>query len=82
VKDHALWDGDVCNVQVIETTPTSIQVRLLISARDSGAAWDLRCHLREKIIEWLAAHHPRALPHTRLYLDPEQRLPAAASRER
>lgn len=64
-KDHPDWDGEVCGMQVVETTPTAIQVRVLISAQDSGRAWNLRCFLREALIGWLAEHHPEALPRTR-----------------
>ena len=70
VADRAEWDGDVCGVQVIDTTPAVVQVRLLISARDSGSAWDLRCALREHIVTWLAGEYPESLPRTRAYLEP------------
>lgn len=75
VKGHPEWDGDVCGVQVIDTTASALQVRLLISASDSGKAWNLRCDLREGIVRWLAAQHPEALPRMRAYLEPEAAPP-------
>ncbi|NZA25785.1 mechanosensitive ion channel family protein [Luteimonas sp. SJ-92] len=59
------WDGRVCVAQVTETAETTIQVRLLVSARDSGSLFDLRCAVREGMIDFLAAHHPQALPRLR-----------------
>lgn len=71
VKDHPDWDGEVCGVQVVDTTPREVVVRVLISAGDSGRAWNLRCFLREALIDWLAASHPEALPHSRAMLEGE-----------
>lgn len=69
VKDHPDWDGEVCGVQVTETSERAMQVRVLISAGDSGKAWNLRCFLREKLIAWLGEHHPAALPRLRAELE-------------
>ncbi|WP_370326204.1 mechanosensitive ion channel family protein [Euzebya sp.] len=60
------WDGDVAALQVIDTTPTTIQVRATVTAQDSIRAWNLRCKLREELTAWLAATHPESLPTTRL----------------
>ncbi len=70
VSEHPDWDGEVCGVQVVDATPKVVQVRLLVSAQDSGSAWNLRCALREHIVAWLAEHHPEALPRTRAFLEP------------
>lgn len=70
VKDHPDWDGEVCGVQVIDTTSSALQVRVLISAEDSGRAWNLRCDLRERLVGWLVEHHPEALPRVRANLEP------------
>ena len=59
------WDGRVCVAQVTETGEHVVQVRLLVSARDSGDLFDLRCAVREGMIDYLAAHHPQALPRMR-----------------
>jgi hypothetical protein len=41
-------------------------VRLLVSARSSGDLFDLRCAVRERMLAFLAAHHPEALPLLRI----------------
>jgi small-conductance mechanosensitive channel len=62
------WDGRVCVAQVTETAETTVQVRLLVSARNSGELFDLRCAVRERMIEYLERAHPEALPRQRIDL--------------
>jgi hypothetical protein len=38
---------------------------VLVSAANAAAAWDLRCEMREKLIEFLRAEHPESLPRSR-----------------
>jgi small-conductance mechanosensitive channel len=64
-NDDPRWDGRVCVAQVTETTERTIEVRLLVSARNSGDLFDLRCALRERMLEFLNARHPQALPRLR-----------------
>lgn len=66
LKTTNLWDGKVWNLQVTDTTEHSLQLRVLMSAANSSAAWDLRCLVREKLIAYLQAHYPRSLPRTRV----------------
>jgi small-conductance mechanosensitive channel len=81
-KDAPLWDGRVCVTQVTETTETTLQVRLLVSARNSGDAFDLRCLVRERMLDFLAREHPQALPRLRAQVEdpgdmPRRRVAAA-----
>ena len=69
VKCTPLWDGKVVVLHVVDTLPTTIQLRALVSARNSGEAWDLRCYVREKMIEFLQQSHPHALPRQRVDLE-------------
>jgi len=47
---NPLWDGKVKVVQVTNTTERTVEIRALVSAVDSGTAWDLRVHVREKLL--------------------------------
>ncbi|MDW7603087.1 mechanosensitive ion channel family protein [Stenotrophomonas maltophilia] len=67
-RGEALWDGRVCVTQVTETSERAIQVRLLVSARSSGDAFDLRCLVRERMLDFLAREHPQSLPQLRARL--------------
>lgn len=66
VRESKLWDGKVVNLQVVEATDKALQLRALMSARNSSDAWDLRCEVREKVIEFLQQKMPEALPRYRL----------------
>lgn len=59
------WDARVGTLQVTDTTERTIEVRALMSATDSGAMFELRCEVRERMVGWLRAHHPEALPRIR-----------------
>lgn len=60
------WDKRVCVVQVTDTKQREIEVRLLVSAANSGDLWDLRCAVREGVLTFLQREHPEALPTTRV----------------
>lgn len=59
------WDKRFWNLQVTDTTERAMQVRVLATAADSGKAWNLRCEIREKIIEMLQRKYPQSLPKIR-----------------
>jgi small-conductance mechanosensitive channel len=64
-KDAPEWDGRVCLVQVTDTSERAMQLRVLVSAADSGKAWDLRCRVREALIAWMQRAYPQHLPRLR-----------------
>jgi small-conductance mechanosensitive channel len=66
-----LWNSEVFAVQVTDTQPTCIVVRILVSARDSPSAFDLRCHMREQLIAFIRDEYPQSLPQTRLMMAEE-----------
>jgi small-conductance mechanosensitive channel len=65
VHDTPLWDGKVVVLQVTEAPSTMVELRALVSARTAGQAFDLRCFVRERLIAFLQAEHPEALPRQR-----------------
>jgi small-conductance mechanosensitive channel len=56
------WDRRAWGLVVIDTTPTTIQVRALVTAKDADDIFNLRCIVREQLIDWLRCEHPYALP--------------------
>ena len=62
------WDGKVCGLQVTNATEHTMELRAIVSAADSSAAWDLRCEVREKLIEFIQRKYPDALPKMRAEL--------------
>ncbi|MFS0715722.1 mechanosensitive ion channel domain-containing protein [Arthrobacter sp. 1P04PC] len=67
-----LWDQRVGILQITDATAGYVRVRILVSAADSAALFDLRCLIREELVLFLQEKHPTALPHFRL-----ESLPAA-----
>jgi len=65
-----LWDKRVVNLQVSDVRETVIELRALVSARNAPQTWDLRCEVREKLVSFLQAQHPEALPQRRLSYEP------------
>ena len=68
-----LWDGKVCTLQVTNATERTLELRALVSASDASNAWNLRCEVREKLIEFIQKNYPQALPKYRTELINEDR---------
>jgi len=66
-----LWDRKVCVLQVTNATEQTVELRALMSAPDSPKAWDLRCLVREKLIDFIKRNYPDSLPRTRVELSQE-----------
>ncbi len=60
-----MWDRKVWGLQVTNATDRTIEMRALMSAADSGTAWNLRCYVREQLIGFMQKRHPEHLPKTR-----------------
>ena len=60
-----LWDGRAWGLQVTGTTERAIELRALMSAQDASSAWDLRCNVREKLLEFIQRNYPESLPRLR-----------------
>ncbi|MCW5771784.1 MAG: mechanosensitive ion channel [Rhodospirillaceae bacterium] len=69
VKASPLWDKRVAGIQVTGADRQTVEIRALVSARDSSAAWDLRCLVREQMIDFLKESYPESLPRARTVLE-------------
>jgi small-conductance mechanosensitive channel len=56
------WNGEVAGLQVTDARESTIELRCLMSANSAGQAFDLRCEVREKLVDFLQRPHPEALP--------------------
>jgi small-conductance mechanosensitive channel len=63
VRASPHWNGQTAALQVTDVSHDAVQVRGIMSAASSSAAFDLRCEIRERMVVWLQENHPRALPH-------------------
>ncbi|HEV7898140.1 MAG TPA: mechanosensitive ion channel domain-containing protein [Planosporangium sp.] len=69
VNESPLWDERLSLLQVTDATGAHVRVRCLVSAADADTLWDLRCLVRERLVEWLRDHQPQALPRIRAEID-------------
>ena len=65
VENNPKWDRKVCGLQVTDTNQSTIEVRALVSGTDAGKVFDLRCEVREGLIEFLRRNYPESLPRQR-----------------
>ncbi len=66
LETNELWDQRVNGVVVTNATERVMELRALVSARDAGQAFDLRCQVREKLITFIQENYPHCLPRTRV----------------
>ena len=52
-----------------EAYPESIELRISVSASTIGDVWNLRCALREHMVDWLRDNMPEALIRHRLEVE-------------
>ncbi|MGB2599197.1 MAG: mechanosensitive ion channel domain-containing protein, partial [Candidatus Omnitrophota bacterium] len=68
LEESQHWDKKVNGLQVTNTTAQTVEIRALMSSVDSPTAWNLRCEVREKLLEFLQKRFPECLPRTRVEL--------------
>ena len=63
---NARWDGRVAILQVTDTTADSMELRALVSAKDAPTLFDLRCEVREGLMDYIRREMPEAIVRRRL----------------
>lgn len=69
VKAAPEWDRRFFNLQVTDATERTMQLRVLCTAATSGLAFDLRCKVREGLIDFMQREYPQFLPRIRIESD-------------
>lgn len=65
LEGNALWDKQVKALQVTDAKENNMEIRMLMSGRNSGEVFDLRCQIRENMIAFIQKNHPESLPKIR-----------------
>jgi small-conductance mechanosensitive channel len=60
-ESRDLWDEKTASIQVTEVSERTQTFRVLVGGKSSGALFDLRCRVRERLIQFLQTH-PGWLP--------------------
>jgi small-conductance mechanosensitive channel len=78
VKGAPEWDGRTAQLVVIDATEHALKLRVLVSARGAGPAFDLGCKVREGLFALMARDYPQYLPNQRQINTVADREPAAS----
>ncbi|MEW2566377.1 mechanosensitive ion channel domain-containing protein [Streptomyces sp. NPDC047070] len=62
LRECPAWDGRDYGLAVTDSTPSTMEVRALVTAKDADDVWTVRVTVREQMLRWLTVHHPYALP--------------------
>ncbi|HMH14876.1 MAG TPA: mechanosensitive ion channel domain-containing protein [Edaphobacter sp.] len=71
VHSSPLWDKKTCVLQVTNLTDRAVEVRCLMSSRNSSESFELRCIVREQMTTWIQQNYPNAFPLTRFTALPD-----------
>ncbi|MGW9550483.1 mechanosensitive ion channel family protein [Citricoccus zhacaiensis] len=61
LESTELWDGKDSTIQVSEALGGTVKLWVAVSARNAGDLWDLRCLVREDLVNFLRSEHPEAI---------------------
>nr|WP_221442590.1 mechanosensitive ion channel domain-containing protein [Nocardiopsis algeriensis] len=75
------WDGRSWSCQVVDITETGeVKVRVVATAADTGAQWNIACQIREHLVGWLVENYPESLPrHRTEFVSPDAEETAYAA---
>ncbi len=65
IEQSKEWNKKTAALHVSNASNNAMELRLLVSADSNAKLWNLRCEVREKMIDYIATHHPNALPKLR-----------------
>lgn len=65
------WDGKVVGLQVTDLREHTMELRCLVSSRNSSENFDLRCIIREEMMKYVRENYPDAFPTARFLARPK-----------
>jgi small-conductance mechanosensitive channel len=68
LETDPLFDGVAWSLDVTNLTEQVVEMRAMVSAKNSGDTVNLRRHVREKLVTFLQQNYPECLPRTRVEL--------------
>jgi small-conductance mechanosensitive channel len=61
-----MWDGRTAVLQVTDAVGGFVRVRVLVTSYDAPTLFDLRCHVRERLVQWVRERNEDGLPRFRV----------------
>lgn len=71
VRTAKQWDGKVVGLQVTDLREHTMELRCLVSSRNSSENFDLRCIVREEMMKYVRENYPDAFPTARFLARPQ-----------
>ena len=65
LADAPFWNGETWALQVTDAKEHTLELRALVSADNAGDLWELRCYVREKLVEFIRSNYPECPPRFR-----------------
>jgi small-conductance mechanosensitive channel len=65
LKSNPLWSKKAADLLVTKADQLTIEIRASFSAKNASDVWDLRCTIREQLLEFMQQHHSASLPKLR-----------------
>ncbi len=72
VQKQTLWDQRLAVLQVTNWSEKMVELRCLVSTNNAGNAFDLRCLIREHLLQFIQNNYPHSLPTTRVEWEKEK----------
>ncbi|WP_228851217.1 mechanosensitive ion channel family protein [Aegicerativicinus sediminis] len=69
LESTPLWDGQTNVLQVTDSKENYVEIRALMSARNSPEAWDLRVFIRENLITFIQKNYPESFAKSRVIIE-------------
>lgn len=69
LEESPLWDKAAKAFQITDTSEKTMTIRMLMTAKNSPEAFDLRCYVREEMLKYIQQKYPKSLPKTRAILE-------------
>ncbi|WP_139084375.1 mechanosensitive ion channel family protein [Nesterenkonia sp. F] len=82
LESTELWDGRDYGLQVTDASAGMVKVWVVLSARNSAELWDLRCLVREDLVNYLRAEHPYAVLTQRMLVSHDDALSRSSTQVR
>lgn len=79
VPTFSEWDGRLILLQVTDCSEHTMQLRVLVTAQSSSLAFDLRCKVRESMIDFMQRNYAQHLPRHRLGVEQPASNPSLAA---
>lgn len=72
VRASAHWDGKVVKLQVVDARENVMEIRGVVSAAAPDVLFELRCEVREKLLDYLRTEFPWAMHRVGVEFGPEE----------